>query len=131
MDYCWLLYFCGGSGAEEKEGLVWMEQFMCWTLFISDIASACLLSLVPLKVLSFFMEPRSRFKSVVDAAEILFFLLLSHYATNRKVAGSVLDEVIKFLNWPSPSSRTMTLGSTQPLTEMSIKNLPGGGGGVK
>jgi hypothetical protein len=24
------------------------------------------------------------------------------------------------------SSRTMTLGSTQPLTEMSIRNLPGG-----
>jgi hypothetical protein len=25
-----------------------------------------------------------------------------------------------------PSSRTMTLGSTQPLTEMSTRNLPGG-----
>jgi hypothetical protein len=27
-----------------------------------------------------------------------------------------------------PSSRTMALGSTQPLTEMSTRNLPGGGG---
>jgi hypothetical protein len=26
----------------------------------------------------------------------------------------------------NPSSRTMALGSTQPLTEMSTKNLPGG-----
>jgi hypothetical protein len=25
-----------------------------------------------------------------------------------------------------PSSRTMALGSTQPLTEMSTRNLPGG-----
>jgi hypothetical protein len=27
-----------------------------------------------------------------------------------------------------PSSRTMALGSTQPLTEMSTRNLPGGKG---
>jgi hypothetical protein len=33
-----------------------------------------------------------------------------------------------FFNSPNPSSRTMVLGSTQPLTEMSIKNLPGGKG---
>jgi hypothetical protein len=29
---------------------------------------------------------------------------------------------------PNPSSRTMALGSTQPLTEMSIRNIPGGKG---
>jgi hypothetical protein len=46
----------------------------------------------------------------------------------RKVAGSIPDEVIGFFNLPNPSSRTMTLGSTQPLTEMSTKNLPGGKG---
>jgi hypothetical protein len=33
-----------------------------------------------------------------------------------------------FFNWPNPSSRTMTLGSTQPLTEMSTRDLPGGKG---
>jgi hypothetical protein len=31
-----------------------------------------------------------------------------------------------FFNWPNPSSRTMALGSTQPLTEMSTRNIPGG-----
>jgi hypothetical protein len=34
-----------------------------------------------------------------------------------------------FFNLPDPSSRTMTLGSTQPLTEMremSTRNFPGG-----
>jgi hypothetical protein len=31
-----------------------------------------------------------------------------------------------FFNLPNPSSRTMTLGSTKPLTEMSTRNLPGG-----
>jgi hypothetical protein len=39
------------------------------------------------------------------------------------------DEVIGFFNWPNSSSRTMALGSTQPLTEMSTRNLPGGEGG--
>jgi hypothetical protein len=37
------------------------------------------------------------------------------------------DEV-DFFNLPNPSSRTMALGSTQPLTEMSTRNLPGGKG---
>jgi hypothetical protein len=37
----------------------------------------------------------------------------------------VPDEV-DFFNSPNPSSRTMALGSTQPLTEMSTMNLPGG-----
>jgi hypothetical protein len=32
---------------------------------------------------------------------------------------------LDLFNWPNPSSRTMTLGSTQPLTEMSTRNLPG------
>jgi hypothetical protein len=32
----------------------------------------------------------------------------------------------KFFNLPNPSSRTMALGSTQPLTEMSTRNLPKG-----
>jgi hypothetical protein len=30
-----------------------------------------------------------------------------------------------FFNLPNPSSRIMALGSTQPLTEMSTRNLPG------
>jgi hypothetical protein len=50
--------------------------------------------------------------------------------------GSVLDallfnsttenEVVGFFNLPNFSSRTMTLGFTQPLTEMSNRNRPGG-----
>jgi hypothetical protein len=36
-----------------------------------------------------------------------------------------LDEV-NFFNLPNPSSRTMALGSTQPLTEMGTRNHSGG-----
>jgi hypothetical protein len=39
----------------------------------------------------------------------------------------VPDEV-DFCNLPNPSSRTMALGSTQPLTEMSTRKLHGGKG---
>jgi hypothetical protein len=50
---------------------------------------------------------------------------LRHYVISRKVAGSIPVEVIGFFNWSNPSSRTMALGSTQPLTEMRTRNLPG------
>jgi hypothetical protein len=45
-------------------------------------------------------------------------------------AGRSWDRVLMrwiFFNLPNCSSRTMALGSTQPLTEMSTRNLPGGG----
>jgi hypothetical protein len=38
---------------------------------------------------------------------------------------------VDFFNLPNPYSRTMALGSTQPLTEMSTRNLPGGKGRPK
>jgi hypothetical protein len=38
---------------------------------------------------------------------------------------SITNEVIGFFNLPNPLDRTMALGSTQPLTEMSTRNLPG------
>jgi hypothetical protein len=43
------------------------------------------------------------------------------------VAGSSPDEV-DFFNLPNASSRNMALESTQPLTEMSTKNLTEGKG---
>jgi hypothetical protein len=49
---------------------------------------------------------------------------LRHYATSRKVTGLSPDEV-DFFNLPNPSTLTMVLGLTQPLTEMSTRNLPG------
>jgi hypothetical protein len=40
-------------------------------------------------------------------------------------AGSSPDEV-DFFNLHNPSSRTVALGSTQPLTEMSTRHIPVG-----
>jgi hypothetical protein len=39
--------------------------------------------------------------------------------------GSIPDEVIGLFSCPYPSSRTMALGSTQSLTEMSTRNVLG------
>jgi hypothetical protein len=43
-------------------------------------------------------------------------------------AGSILDEVIGFVNLPNSASRTVVLGSSQPITEMSTRNLSGAKG---
>ena len=48
--------------------------------------------------------------------------------TNRKVAGSIPDDVIGIFHW-HPSDRTMDLGSTQLLTEMSTRSISWGKGG--
>jgi hypothetical protein len=39
-----------------------------------------------------------------------------------------IPDEVDFFNLPNPSSRTMALGSIQPLTEMSTRNIPGGEG---
>jgi hypothetical protein len=39
-----------------------------------------------------------------------------------------IPDEVDFFNLPNPSSRIMALGSTQPLTEMSTRNIPGGEG---
>jgi hypothetical protein len=54
---------------------------------------------------------------------------MRYCASSRKVAGSNSDELITFFSIYYSSSRTMALGSTQPLTEMSTRNLLGGSKG--
>jgi hypothetical protein len=47
--------------------------------------------------------------SLVKAIMYIIIMPLKHYATNRKVTGSIPDEVI-FLNLPNPSGLTSPLG---------------------
>ena len=47
-------------------------------------------------------------------------------ATNRKVTGSIPAGFIGIFHWRNPSDRTMALGSTQPLTEMSTRSISWG-----
>ena len=51
---------------------------------------------------------------------------LRHCATSRKIAGLIPDGVIGSFHWHNPSGRTMALGLTQPLTEMSTRHISWG-----
>ena len=42
---------------------------------------------------------------------------------NRKVAGSIPDGVIGIFHWHNPSDRTVALGSTQPLRQLSTSSI--------
>ena len=42
------------------------------------------------------------------------------------VIGSILEAVIGIFRWINPSDRTMAMGSTQSLTEMSTRNISWG-----
>ena len=48
---------------------------------------------------------------------------LRHCATSLKVAGSIPDGITGIFHWHNPSCRTMALGLTQPLTEMSTRDI--------
>jgi hypothetical protein len=52
------------------------------------------------------------------------------HATSRKTKDSIPDVVIGFFSpqFPNPSSGIISVGSTQPLTEMSARSLHGGKG---
>jgi hypothetical protein len=78
------------------------------------------------KLINYTFKPYSEFRLTIYKASLSW---LRHYATSRKVAWSIAEEITGIFNWHNPSSRTMTLGSTQPLTEMSTRNLPGVKGG--
>jgi hypothetical protein len=51
---------------------------------------------------------------------------LAQYATSWKVAGLIPDEVTGFFSSPNPFRCTVALVLTQPVIEMSNRNLPGG-----
>jgi len=51
---------------------------------------------------------------------------LRRCATNRKVAVSIPDGVSGIFHLHNTSDRTMALGSTQPLTEMSTRSISWG-----
>jgi hypothetical protein len=53
--------------------------------------------------------------------------------TSQKVVGLIPDGVIGIFHRHNPSGHTMAVGSTQPLTEMSTRNISWGKGrgGIK
>jgi hypothetical protein len=63
--------------------------------------------------------------AVATVQECLLLTQLKAFqqTTSQKVAGSIPDGVNGIFHWHNPSGRTMALGLTQPLTEMSTRNI--------
>jgi hypothetical protein len=49
--------------------------------------------------------------------------IVGHRSTSRKVKGSIPNGVIGIFHWHNPYGRTMALGLTQLVTEMSTRNI--------
>ena len=64
-----------------------------------------------------------KFKIFIWGARCWWRSWLRHCTTRRKVVSSIPDGVIAFFHWHNTSVRTMALGLTQPLTEMSTRNI--------
>ena len=52
--------------------------------------------------------------------------LVEVFATSRKVAGSIPDSNIGIFHWLKPSDRIMAVRSTQPVTEMTARDITWG-----
>jgi len=50
-----------------------------------------------------------------------------HCAARRKISGLIPDGVVGIFHWRNRSGRTMALGLTHPLTEVSTRNISWGG----
>jgi len=51
---------------------------------------------------------------------------LRHCATSWRAVGSIPDHVTEIFHWHTPSACTVVLGSSQPLTEKSMRNISWG-----
>jgi hypothetical protein len=63
------------------------------------------------------------YKSLSEFWGTWWRIWLMHCTTSRKVAGTIPYGVTGIFYWHNPSGHTMSLGSTQPLTEISTRNI--------
>jgi len=112
-----------------KKSAFFPRSVLC---FISRVWE--LRAVVYLKLLTVVVKNQCTFCAIgnefLNIIEVTFGTAVAQWlrccATNRKVAGSIPDGVIGIFHWHNPSSHTMALGSTQPLTEMSTRSIAQG-----
>ena len=63
------------------------------------------------------------FEEYAASGDIQWHSWLRHCITRRKVKGLIPDGVFGIFHWLNPSSCTTSLGSTQPVTEMSTRSI--------
>jgi hypothetical protein len=109
---------------------------VCCLWLISSVRSTTLQNLPTVSSHLIIPHPTQCIIKFLCCASILFLLVswwgtrwrswLRLCSTSWKVAGSIPDGVMGIFHWHNPSGRTMFLGLTQPLTEMSTRNLTWG-----
>ena len=60
---------------------------------------------------------------MVSCPKLVMFWCKSHCTTSRKVAHSIPSGITGILYWHNSSGRTVALMSTQPLAEISTRNI--------
>jgi hypothetical protein len=96
-----------------KQFATWFEEM--WRLCTETLETACCIHFqryLPLFTLTTFL--------------IYTYLILEGARGGAVVAGSTPDGVTGIFHWHNPSGRTMALGSTQTVTEMSTRNVSWG-----
>jgi hypothetical protein len=66
------------------------------------------------------------FTNVSIYLQLRYSTVFDHCDKSQKVAGSIPDGAIEICNWHNASGSTMALELTQPLTEMSTRNISWG-----
>jgi hypothetical protein len=75
------------------------------------------------------MSPQERQMQLPSSGGKRWCSWLRHCATSRKVAVSIPEGITGIFHWHNSSARITFLGSTQPLREMTIRNISWRGGG--
>jgi hypothetical protein len=111
---------------------VWSHQWNSYWNLISDKNLTPLLCFTFFVILCFIVFFWNKFIFLHIHLRSAHFTNGTHGGvTCRKVAGSIPDYVIEIFLWHNPSGRTMALGLTQPLTEMSTRNISWRGKGCR
>jgi hypothetical protein len=136
----WILSFVTSTGVTRSASCNELIHDLNWIL---DISMHILISLLNQDKRVFFWYQRSHTQHYVLYLQSIFHCHMVEISTwhfeNLKILMTTIflfilpdrgtrwhSGVIGIFHWHNPSGRTMALGSTQPLTEMSTRNISWG-----
>jgi len=105
-----LLLKCARGSGTSLRGINWVDSI-----------SSSAFRFYTVKLITYFIIKNSVTSFVTESA--WWRSWLKYCPTSLKVAVSIPDGVFEIFHLHNPSCRTVVLGSTQPLTEMSTRNI--------
>jgi hypothetical protein len=101
----------------------WWQSYRIWCAVVCDLSTSRFRR--PWPALGHSATGKIDVILLINMEHQAYFLghsWLRHCTTSRKFTGSIPDGVTGIYHWHNPFSRTVVLGLTQPLTEMSASN---------